>query len=184
LLTEYASAAQQCGQLLAQRGVTLVYGGGNVGLMGIVADAALAAGGEVIGVIPRHLIQRELAHHGLTTLIPVDTMHERKFKMAELADGFLALPGGIGTLEELFEAFTWLQLDLHTKPVGLLNTAGYYQMLLEFLTYMQDQRFLKPVHLQTLLVDSDLPALLQKMAAFTPRPVAKWMGDGPATTTE
>jgi uncharacterized protein (TIGR00730 family) len=152
--------------------------------MGIVADAALAAGGEVIGVIPRHLIQRELAHHGLTTLIPVDTMHERKFKMAELADGFLALPGGIGTLEELFEAFTWLQLDLHTKPVGLLNTAGYYQMLLEFLTYMQDQRFLKPVHLQTLLVDSDLPALLQKMAAFTPRPVAKWMGDGPATTTE
>src|ERR1035438_8661926 len=121
LLPEYATAARQCGAVLAQRGLTLVYGGGNVGLMGIVADAALAAGGEVIGVIPRRMAAREVAHGGVTSLIAVGSMHERKQKMADLSDAFVALPGGIGTMEELFEAFTWLQLDLHHQPVGLLN---------------------------------------------------------------
>ena len=114
--------------------------------MGILADAALAAGGEVIGIIPRRMIARELGHAGVTSLIPVDSMHERKQKMADLADAFLALPGGIGTMEELFEAFTWLQLGLHHKPVGLLNVAGFYDRLLEFLAHMRGQRFLKPQH--------------------------------------
>ena len=112
--------------------------------MGILADAALAAGGEVIGIIPRRMVARELAHAGVTSLIPVDSMHQRKQKMADLADAFIALPGGIGTMEELFEAFTWLQLGLHHKPVGLLNVAGFYDPLIGFLAHMRSQRFLKP----------------------------------------
>jgi uncharacterized protein (TIGR00730 family) len=178
-LPEYATAARQCGSVLAQRGVTLVYGGGNVGLMGIVADAALAAGGKVIGVIPRRMVARELAHGSLTTLIPVNSMHERKHKMAELSDAFLALPGGIGTMEELFEAFTWLQLGLHNKPVGLLNVAGYYNALLEFLAHMREQRFLKPHHLDTLLVEDSIESLLDRFARFNHQPEDKWIDRQP-----
>jgi uncharacterized protein (TIGR00730 family) len=179
LLPEYATAARHSGTVLAQRGVTLVYGGGNVGLMGIVADAALAAGGEVIGVIPRRMVARELAHGGVTTLIPVNSMHERKHKMAELSDGFLALPGGIGTMEELFEAFTWLQLGLHNKPVGLLNVAGYYDALLQFLAHMREQRFLRSQHLDTLLVGESIETLLDRFVQFNHQPVEKWIDRQP-----
>lgn len=142
--------------------------------MGMLADAALAAGGEVIGIIPRKMIARELAHQRVTSLIAVDSMHERKHKMAELSDAFIALPGGIGTMEELFEAFTWLQLDLHQKPVGLLNVAGYYDRLLDFLAHMQSQRFLKAEHLETLFVDENVETLLDRFARFDHKPIGKW----------
>jgi hypothetical protein len=161
--------------VLAGRGLTVVYGGGNVGLMGILADAALAAGGEVIGIIPRKMVARELAHAGVTSLIPVNSMHERKQKMADLADAFIALPGGIGTMEELFEVFTWLQLGLHHKPVGLLNVAGFYDPLLEFLAHMRNQRFLKPQHFETLLVEDTVEPLLDRLARFNHQPVSKWI---------
>ena len=179
---EYAAAARHCGTVLAQRGLTVVYGGGNVGLMGILADAALAASGEVIGIIPRRMIARELGHAGVTSLIPVDSMHQRKQKMADLADAFLALPGGIGTMEELFEAFTWLQLGLHHKPVGLLNVAGFYDRLIEFLAHMQAQRFLKPQHFASLLVDDDVERLLDRFARFNHQPVGKWMDRKPTAS--
>ena len=159
--------------------MTVVYGGGNVGLMGILADAALAAGGEVIGVIPRKMIARELGHHGVTSLIPVNSMHERKQKMADLSDAFIALPGGIGTMEELFEAFTWLQLDLHHKPVGLLNVSGFYDRLVEFLAHMRNERFLKPQHLESLVVEDTIERLLDRFVQFTPQPVGKWIDRKP-----
>ena len=174
-LPEYAAAARHCGTVLAERGLTVVYGGGNVGLMGILADAALAAGGEVIGIIPRRMIARELGHAGVTSLIPVDSMHQRKQKMADLADAFLALPGGIGTMEELFEALTWLQLGIHNKPVGLLNVAGFYDRLMQFLAYMQEQCFLKPQNLESLLVDDHVERLLERFERFDYRPIDKWM---------
>jgi uncharacterized protein (TIGR00730 family) len=167
-------SGKECGRFLARSGLTLVYGGGNVGLMGLVADAALASGGQVIGVIPHKLIEREVAHLGLSSLLPVHTMHERKHKMAELSDAFIALPGGIGTMEELFEAFTWLQLGFHQKPVGLLNVAGFYDSLLSFLAHMQQQRFLKTQHLQTLFVENEIERLLDRMRTFVPNPVTKW----------
>ena len=174
-LSDYAAAARNCGTVLAERGLTLVYGGGNVGLMGILADAAIAAGGEVIGVIPHRMIARELAHAGVTSLIAVDSMHQRKQKMADLADAFLALPGGIGTMEELFEAFTWLQLGIHHKPVGLLNVAGFYDRLIEFLAHLQERRFLKPQHFASLLVEDNLERLLDRFAQFNHHPVGKWI---------
>lgn len=174
-LPEYAAAARQCGTVMAQRGLAVVYGGGNVGLMGILADAALAASGEVIGVIPRRMIAHELGHARVTSLIAVDSMHERKQKMADLSDGFIALPGGIGTMEELFEAFTWLQLDLHHKPVGLLNVAGFYDRLVEFLDYMHSQHFLKQEHLETLVVEDTIERLLDRFASFNYKPIGKWI---------
>ena len=179
-LPAYAGAARHCGTVLAERGLTVVYGGGNVGLMGILADAALAAGGEVIGVIPRRMIARELAHGGVSSLIPVNSMHQRKQKMADLADAFLALPGGIGTMEELFEAFAWLQLGIHRKPVGLLNVEGFYDRLIEFLAHMREHRFLKPQHFESLLVDDNVERLLDRFARFNHRPVGKWMDRKPA----
>jgi uncharacterized protein (TIGR00730 family) len=172
---DYSVAARHCGAILAARKLTLVYGGGNIGLMGVLADATLAAGGEVIGVIPRKLIEREVAHDGLTTLIPVDSMHERKHKMAELADAFLALPGGVGTLEEFFEVLSWLQLGLHTKPVGLLNVLNFYDPMLTFLEHMRDERFLKAEYYESLLVGEDVEPLLDRLAVFVPPPVEKWI---------
>ena len=148
-------------------------------MMGILADAALEAGGEVIGVIPRKMIARELAHARVTSLIPVHSMHERKQRMSDLADAFIALPGGIGTMEELFESFTWLQLGLHHKPVGVLNVAGFYDPLLEFLAHMRDQRFLKPHHLETLLVEDAIEPLLDRLARFNYQPVGKWIDRKP-----
>lgn len=138
----YRQAAIEVGQWIALRGGQLVYGGGTGGLMGVVANAALQAGARVVGVIPKSLVEREWAHHGCTELHIVDTMHDRKRMMAERADAFLALPGGIGTLEELFEVWTWRQLGYHDKPIGILNTAGYYQRLLDFMRHAVEQEFL------------------------------------------
>jgi hypothetical protein len=160
---QYSAAAREFAVACARRGVGIVYGGGSVGLMGTVADAALAEGGEVIGVIPRAMIAEERAHHGVTRLIPVDSMHERKQRMAELADAFVALPGGIGTLEEVMEVFTWLQLGLHLKPVGLLNVGRFYDRLIEFLGHIRDEQFLTPKHYAMLTVESDAETLLEKL---------------------
>jgi uncharacterized protein (TIGR00730 family) len=171
----YAETARTLGETLARRGLGLVYGGGKVGLMGAVADGALAAGGEVVGVIPHALVVREVAHQGLTELRVVDSMHERKALMADLADGFLVLPGGIGTLEEFFEVWTWAQLGLHGKPIGLLDTAGYYAQLQGFLDHAVSERFLHPDHRSTVLVDADAGRLLDRMEGYVPPKVAKWI---------
>jgi len=162
----HLEAAREMGRTLAQRGLGLVYGGGSVGLMGAVADAALEAGAEVIGVIPQVLQIRELAHKRLTTLHVVGSMHERKALMAELSDGFVALPGGMGTLEELAEVLTWAQLGLHARPVGLLDVAGYYRPLAEFFDRAVGAGFLRPAHRQLLLVDDQPGALLDRFAAW------------------
>jgi hypothetical protein len=172
---EYAEAARQLGELLAQRGLGLVYGGASVGLMGAVADGALAAGGEVIGVIPRQLVEHEIAHSGLSELREVTTMHERKALMAELSDAVVALPGGTGTLDELFELFTWSQLGLHRMPMGLLDVAGYWQPLLSMLDHMVDERLLRAEHRDTLLVDRDAGALLDALEAYRHSATDKWI---------
>jgi len=171
----FAGEARAFGTLLAKRGVRLVYGGGNVGLMGRVADGALEAGGEVVGVIPHHLADKELAHPGATEMIRVNSMHERKQLMADLSDGFVALPGGIGTLEELFETLTWLQLGLHRKPVGLLNVNGFWDRMLGFLDHMTACRFLKPEHRELLMVDTEGGRLLEAMSGFEAPDAAKWL---------
>jgi uncharacterized protein (TIGR00730 family) len=174
-LPVYGEAAVLLGRTLAGRGLTLVYGGGRVGLMGIAADAALAAGGKVIGVIPEALATRELAHPGVTELRVVGSMHERKALMSELADGFLALPGGIGTLEEWFEVWTWSQLGFQPKPCGLLNIAGYYDHLLAFLDHMTGERFLTQVHRSMAIVDDDPERLLHRLASHQPPHSRKWI---------
>ena len=170
----YTGAATALGKLLAERGIGLVYGGASVGLMGAVADGALAAGGEVIGVIPEHLQSVEIAHHGLAELIVTDGMHGRKAKMAELADGFLALPGGAGTLEELAEVWTWAQLGLHGKPIGLVDVAGYYRPFWEFIDHMVTEGFLRPQHRDLVFVDPDPSVLLDAFATYRAPDVAKW----------
>ncbi|MEO6739162.1 MAG: TIGR00730 family Rossman fold protein [Chthoniobacteraceae bacterium] len=177
----HREAAENLGALLATRSVGLVYGGGNVGLMGIVADAALRAGGEVIGVIPGALMDKELGHTGVTKLHVTASMHERKQLMADLSDGFVALPGGIGTLEELFETFTWLQLGFHDKPVGLLNVAGFYDHLLTFLRHATAERFMRDAHLESLLVETDAIALLECMTRFRAPSLAKWPAHPPSS---
>jgi hypothetical protein len=162
-LPSHAAAARETGTLIGRLGWQLVYGGGRAGLMGEVADAALAAGGRVVGVIPRSLMQRELGHTGLQELHVVETMHERKRLMAERSDAFLALPGGIGTLEELFEVWTWRQLGYHDKPVGLLNTEGYYDKLLEFVAAMAGEGFVLPAQRELLQVHVQPLPLLQRL---------------------
>jgi uncharacterized protein (TIGR00730 family) len=169
----YLAAATELGASLAGRGVGVVYGGGHVGTMGALADAAMAAGGEVIGVIPRHLLDREVGHHGLTELRVVADMHERKAQMAALADGFLVLPGGAGTLEELFEVWTWAQLGLHDKPIGLVDVDGYYQPLLRLVDHMVGAGFLRPEFAATLAHHPDPMVLLDRFAGYRP-PAAKW----------
>jgi uncharacterized protein (TIGR00730 family) len=175
LLPEYKEAATAFGALLAHEGITLVYGGGNVGLMGALADGTLNAGGKVIGVIPHALIAKEVEHRGVTEFYPVDTMHQRKQKMADLADGFVALPGGIGTLEEIFEMLTWNQLRIHGKPCAFLNVAGYYDTLVHFLERMVEQRFLKQAQLDALIVDSEAASLLTRIRAYAPVKTDKWI---------
>ena len=155
--------------------MTLIYGGGNVGLMGVVADAVLAAGGAVIGVIPEALLQKEVGHQGLTELKVVESMHQRKMLMSELADGFIAMPGGLGTLEEIAEVLTWAQLGFHDKPCSLLNVAGYYDALLAFLDSAVDKRFVKGVHRSMLLVADQPERLLDALEAHRPVRVAKWI---------
>jgi uncharacterized protein (TIGR00730 family) len=172
----FAHAAGEVGRLLATSGRTLVYGGARVGLMRAVADAALSAGGRVIGVIPQALVDKEVAHHGLSELRVVRSMHERKALMADLSDGFLALPGGIGTLEEFFEVWTWGQLGLHAKPYGLLNVGGFFGPLLAFLDRLVEQRFIRPEHRAMLLVGGDANGLLTAMAGHRPAYVPKLLG--------
>jgi len=162
----YAQAAQAVGTLIGRHGWQLVYGGGRAGLMGVVADAALAAGARVVGVIPSTLMERELGHRALHELHVVETMHERKQMMAERADAFLALPGGIGTFEELFEVWTWRQLGYHDKPVGLLNVEGYYDTLLDFLGQTERHGFVNEAQRALLQVDSEPEALLQRLEAL------------------
>jgi uncharacterized protein (TIGR00730 family) len=160
---------------LAERGVAVVTGGGHVGMMGAVADAALASGGQVRGVITRALLDREVGHRGLTELHVVDTMHQRKALMADLADAFVMLPGGFGTLEELFEAVTWSQLGIHDKPCGVLDVAGYFDPLGAWLDRAVDQEFVRPEHRTLLLVDEDPVSLLERMAAWRPPRTEKWL---------
>jgi len=165
----YTQAAQSVGWWIGQRGARLVYGGGHAGLMGAVADATLASGGQVFGVIPRALQSRELAHNGITELHVVDTMHQRKALMAQESDVFLALPGGIGTLEELFEVWTWLQLGYHDKPVGLLNVSGYFDDLLRFMGHTTSQGFVSVEQHALLQVGTDTEHLLNQLAALAQR---------------
>ncbi|MEH3107788.1 MAG: TIGR00730 family Rossman fold protein [Sphingomonas fennica] len=173
----YAAGAAALGRAIAGAGHGLVYGGARVGLMGIVADAALAAGGAVIGVLPQALQARELAHAGLTELHIVPSMHARKAMMADLSDGFVALPGGIGTLEELFEIWTWGQLGDHAKPVALLDVAGFYRPLIAFLDNVVAAGFVRPVHRAMLLTDEDPAALIARMASHRTPATPKWIGD-------
>jgi hypothetical protein len=160
---EYVGAARELGTWLAQHGIEVVYGGGHIGMMGAVADAALAAGGRVIGVIPEHLMRPEVAHQKLTELIVVDTMHTRKRTMAERSDAFIVLPGGYGTFEEMFEMITWLQLRLQDKPVGVLNVAGFYDRLVEFLRHAAEERFIRMEHRQLLVVEHEVQALVNRL---------------------
>ncbi len=174
-LPEYRAAAVAFGTLLAREGVGVVYGGASVGLMGAVADAALAAGGEVVGVIPQFLADKELAHRGLSALHVVGSMHGRKALMAELSDAFVALPGGAGTLEEIFEVWTWAQLGEHSKPCGLLNVAGFYDRLLAFLDHTAAESFMKPPH-RTILLDASTPeAMLAALRGYVAPVVGKWI---------
>lgn len=170
----YAEAAASLGRCLAARGVGLVFGGGRVGLMGVVADAVLAAGGEATGVIPHGLLAREIGHEGLTRLHVVGSMHERKALMADLADAFVALPGGIGTLEELMEAWTWGYLGIHRKPVGLLNVEGYYDALLAWVDRAVADGFLREVHRELLLTSTEPDDLLARLAAYAPPELPRW----------
>lgn len=166
--TEYSRAARALGELLARENIDLVYGGGMIGLMGIVADAVLENGGHVIGVIPEKLVIKEVVHEKLPDLRVVKTMHERKALMAELADAFIALPGGYGTFEELFEILAWAQLGWHQKPFGLLNTAGFYSAMLEFLDHSTREGFLKPKCRDLVMVEEDAEKMLRRLRSFSP----------------
>jgi uncharacterized protein (TIGR00730 family) len=171
----HRAAAHDLGAFLARSGLGLVYGGGNVGLMGAVADGALSQNGEVIGVIPESLMEKELGHGGVTELHVVTSMHERKQLMVDLSDGFIALPGGFGTLDELFETLTWLQLSFHDKPVGLLNVGDFFDGLIEFIAHMSRSGFLKPEHAKCVLVENDPAQLLAAMENFRPPDLGKWI---------
>lgn len=173
----FLTQATELGQTLAKRNIELVYGGANVGLMGAVADGALKHGGKVIGVLPVFLQSKELAHNNLTELILVESMHERKTKMNDLCDGVIALPGGFGTLEELFEMLTWAQLGLHKKPIGILNTNGFYDALLVLIQTMVDKGFLKPSNQQMLLISDTIDELLVKMEKYQAPIVTKWINN-------
>ena len=171
----YAEAARELATTLVARRLRLVYGGGSVGLMGIIADAVLAGGGEVVGVLPHSLWKREVGHGGLTKLHLVETMHERKALMADLSDGFVALPGGAGTLDEAFEVWTWAQLGIHDKPCGLLNIHGYFDALLAYLKHAVAERFLKSEHLNMLMVNTESTSLLDRFAAYAAPNRPNWL---------
>lgn len=171
----YAAAARALAQTMVERGIRLVYGGAGVGIMGAVADEVLRLGGKAVGVIPEALMRKELAHAGLTELHVTPSMHARKTLMAELADGFVALPGGIGTMEEIFESWTWGQLGLHRKPCGLLNVAGYYDSLIAFLDHAAGEQFVRPDQRRMLVVESEPGVLLDRLAMYTPPELSKWV---------
>lgn len=172
--SEFAEAARALAAVLVERKLGIVYGGGNVGMMGVLADAALERGGEVTGVIPRTLVDKEVAHRGVTELLIVETMHERKARMNDLSDAFIALPGGFGTLDEFFEVLTWSQLGFHGKPCALLNVAGYYDLMLAMLDHAVAERFLRPAHRELVIADTDPSRLLQRLSALSPAPKEKW----------
>jgi uncharacterized protein (TIGR00730 family) len=174
----YAAAARAFARAMVERGIGLVYGGSNVGIMAVVAGEVLRLGGTAIGVIPEALVQLEHAHPGLTELHVTPSMHARKTLMAELADGFAALPGGVGTLEELFEIWTWAQLGFHAKPCGLLNVDGYYDALIAFLDHATGEEFIRPDQRAMLLVEPDPVALLERLTGYRPASVSKWIGRG------
>jgi uncharacterized protein (TIGR00730 family) len=172
----YQEMAAVMGRKLAMAGLKLIYGGGKVGLMGVLADAALAAGGEVVGVIPQAIVDMEVAHLGLTELIVVQSMHERKARMADASDAFIALPGGYGTFEEFCEVLTWSQLGFHVKPCGVLNVGGFYDPLLALFDRAVQDRFVRPEHRELVLADTDVDALLERLASFNPIKVHKLFG--------
>lgn len=171
----YAEAAEELGEELVRRELKLVYGGAGVGLMGKVADTVIAGNGKVTGVMPRNLFRNEVPHNDLPDMIHVDSMHERKALMADLADCFIAMPGGLGTIEELFEILTWSQLKIHQKPCGILNVSGYYDGLLEFMDHCVDQKFIRTQHRDMLFVESDPATLLDRCEKFQPVDVQKWV---------
>jgi len=171
----FTEKAFELGQKLAAENIQLIYGGASIGVMGSVANGCLSAHGKVIGIIPKFLGTKEIAHPNLTELITVDTMHERKLKMHELADGFIVLPGGIGTLEEFFEIFTWAQLGLHKKPIAILNTQDYYHDLIEFIENMVDKQFVKPIHKKLILVSEDIRDLLEQMKNYEAPDLGKFI---------
>jgi uncharacterized protein (TIGR00730 family) len=173
---EYGQAARELGALLAAEGIELVYGGASVGIMGELADAAQEGGGHVTGIIPQQLMQKEAAHRGIPDLIVVASMHQRKSQMADLSDGFIALPGGIGTMEGFFEILTWGQLGIHAKPCGILNTAGYFDALIEFLDHAVQEGFLLEAHRNAIMVESKPKALLERLRAWEPSEEAPLMG--------
>lgn len=175
LRSEYMLAAKQLGEAMASRSIGLVYGGASVGLMGEVARTVESLGGEVIGVIPQSLVDKEVAYRELNDLRVVGPMHERKALIADLVEGFIAMPGGLGTLEEFFEVLTWAQLGIHQKPCGLLNIAGYYDKLLDFLDYAVEQRFVKDTHRSLILVDAEPKRLLDSLVSYQPVIVDKWL---------
>jgi uncharacterized protein (TIGR00730 family) len=173
---QYTEATEDFGRLLVENGITLVYGGASVGLMGRLADTVLSEGGEAVGVMPRALVEREIAHLGLTDLHVVDSMHERKALMADLSDAFVALPGGLGTLDELFEVYTWAQLGMHRKPCGLLNVEGYYQHVAGFLDHAVAERFVREEHRDMLIVEDEPEAMLDRLRDFDPAALTpKWI---------
>lgn len=174
----YVDAARAFGRLLSERGIGVVYGGSNVGLMAALANEVLDNNGEITGVIPRLLVEREVAHRELPDLRIVESMHERKALMAELCDGFVALPGGIGTLEEFFEVWTWAQLGVHDKPCGLLNVAGYFDGLLSFIDRAVEERFVRDAHREMLIVEEDPRNLLERFGGYEPPRVKKWISAG------
>ena len=175
----YAAATRALARAIAGRGMRLVYGGGSIGLMGVLGEEALAAGGHVIGVTPRRLVEKELVRNSLSELRVVETMQERKSLMAELSDGFIALPGGFGTLDELFEMLTWTQLGYHRKPCALLDVEGYFERLIAFLDHSVEQRFVTAAHRAMLIVERDPDALLDRLAAERPPESSKWMDRSP-----
>lgn len=172
---EYRAEAWVLGEAIVRRGLTLVYGGGNIGLMGVLADAVLELGGEVIGVIPDSLMRKEVGHTGITDLRVVESMHERKAIMSDLSDAFIAMPGGLGTFEEFFEIVTWAQLGIHRKPCGLFNVEGYFDKLLEFLNHAVDEEFLKPKHAKLVCASDSIEDLLTQLETFESPVVEKWM---------
>ncbi len=173
----YVQAALRTGALFAERGIDLVYGGGGIGLMGIVANTMMEKGARVTGVIPKFLATKEIANNEITELIVVETMHERKAIMNQMSDAVLVLPGGIGTLEEFFEVFTWGQLGLHQKPIAILNVKGFYNPLIELIDHMRSQGFLRGEHFDMLIVSDSLEEILTKMEAYTPPPAPKWFSE-------
>lgn len=177
-LDAYGDGARALARSLVERDIGLVYGGASIGLMGLLADTVLKLGGSAVGVIPQALARKEVAHKSLTELHVTQSMHERKTLMAELSDGFIAMPGGIGTFEEIFEIWTWAQLGMHAKPCGLLNAAGYYDALTTFLDHAAAEQFLKPEHRSLLIVEQEPNALLDRFVSYQPPSVQKWLEAG------